>query len=186
MLGSPVDLMSILLPKHLARVLQCKPFLISISQHHGPKRVKVTWQMVPFCSKNFIYSLIVRDLGPWNNRLSKADHRQQPLHLESVVHFPKHVTSIGPSGQPYEGQWLGVTVKLGKGLCSTQLRSNFIFISHCPIRPVLKSWLSSDLWKESRAHPMTFLVTLGWLKVSRNQGPLEKCVIPGPGHRKYK
>ena len=38
MLGSPVDLMSILLLKHLARVLQCQPFLISTSQHHDPKR----------------------------------------------------------------------------------------------------------------------------------------------------
>lgn len=38
MLGSPADLMSILLPKHLARVLQCQPFLVSTSQHHDPKR----------------------------------------------------------------------------------------------------------------------------------------------------
>lgn len=48
MLGSPDDLMSILLQKHLARVLQCKPFLISISQHHDLKRLKITYNMVPF------------------------------------------------------------------------------------------------------------------------------------------
>ena len=74
----------------------------------GPERLKITHKM------DFQESQALK-------QVSKAGHRNQPLHSESCVPFPKHVTSLSPSGQPYEE---AVT----QGYCQTEQGTTYYSI----------------------------------------------------------